>query len=357
MPLTMGRHYRATPAGLIRNNDVHDLFERFLVSAAAALLGIRIYLAVANYPQLGGDGLHIAHMLWGGLLMLVALVLLLAFLGGRVRGAAAIIGGLGFGTFIDELGKFLTSDNDYFFRPTIAIIYAIFGVLYLVFQAISDRGSRSAAATLARALDATTTAALSGFSVQDRQRALRLLAETNRADPVVRSLQDGLLQVEARPDVGPILVPRIAANARDRYDRVIETNWFLAVVVVVMTVLAATGIGSVVLEIVRDPGFSAGDLSLSLGDFMKLGTDILTNVCIVIGFVAWHRSRLVAYEWFKRAVLVSLLLVQFFSFYEAELTAAWGLLFNLVLLAALNFAIRRERTLPEGARAETVPAG
>ena len=42
-------------------------------------------------------------------------------------------------------------------------------------------------------------------------------------------------------------------------------------------------------------------------------------------------------------MLVSLLLVQFIAFYENELTAAWGLLFNLALLVALNWAIGREQ--------------
>lgn len=152
--------YRTKRGGPVRNGEVDTLLESFLVVAAVAFLGIRIYLALTNYPQLGGHGLHIAHMLWGGLLMLVGLILPLAFLGGRIRRAAAIFGGFGFGTFIDELGKFITSDNNYFFQPTVAIIYAIFVTLYLVFQAIEDRGARSAGASLARALDAMTTAAL-----------------------------------------------------------------------------------------------------------------------------------------------------------------------------------------------------
>src|SRR5688572_33482987 len=106
--------------------------EALLVAAVAALLAIRGYLAATGFPRVGGGGLHIAHMLWGGLLMLVAIVLLLSFLGKRTKWAAAIVGGIGFGTFIDELGKFITDDNDYFFRPTVGLLYIIFVVLFLV---------------------------------------------------------------------------------------------------------------------------------------------------------------------------------------------------------------------------------
>lgn len=341
----MGIQYRTTRGGPVRNGDVDTLLESFLVSAAVAFLSIRIYLALTNYPQLGGHGFHIAHMLWGGLLMLVGLILLLAFLGGRIRRMAAIIGGLGFGTFIDELGKFITSDNNYFFQPTVAIIYAIFVALYVVFQDIEDRGSHSSGAKLARALDATTTAAISSFAADDRRRALRLLADTNPADPVARSLQLGVFQVEPRPSVGPMAAIRIVAWLRTEYDDLIQRNWFGVVVVVMMGALAGTGLASVVTEIVRDPAFSRTDPSLSLGDLIKIAADVVANALIVLGLISLRQSRLSAYEWFKRAVLVSLLLVQFFSFYEAGLSAAWGLLLNLFLLGALTFGIRREKIL------------
>ena len=48
------------PAGrprMVRNADLKSLLETFLVSAAASFLGIRLYLALTGYPQIGGHGL------------------------------------------------------------------------------------------------------------------------------------------------------------------------------------------------------------------------------------------------------------------------------------------------------------
>src|SRR5205823_12634412 len=96
----------------IRNLGAGRLLVTFLVSAVAAFLGVRFYLGVTGYPRLGGGGLHIALMLWGGTLMVAGVLLLLGYLGQRIRRAAAVIGGLCFGLFLDELGTFITSDYD-----------------------------------------------------------------------------------------------------------------------------------------------------------------------------------------------------------------------------------------------------
>src|SRR2546422_5001969 len=98
----------------IRNLDAGKLLESFLVSAVAAFLGVRFFLGVTGYPRLGGGGLHIAHMLWGGTLIVAAGPLLLSFLRQRIRRAAAGVARPGFRLFIRALGQFITSGKKHF---------------------------------------------------------------------------------------------------------------------------------------------------------------------------------------------------------------------------------------------------
>jgi hypothetical protein len=94
-----------------RNLDAGVLLERFLVAAIGAILAIRAFLHLTGYPKLGGEGLHIAHMLWGGLLMLAALALRLAYLGPRVPSRAAVLAGIGFGTFLVALEYMIAEEQ------------------------------------------------------------------------------------------------------------------------------------------------------------------------------------------------------------------------------------------------------
>ena len=87
---------RAAPV-TARDVDAGSYLQTFLVTAVAAILVTRLYLELAGFPRVGGGGLHIAHLLWGGLLMLAAQVLLLAAVGKRLKRTAAVVGGAGFG--------------------------------------------------------------------------------------------------------------------------------------------------------------------------------------------------------------------------------------------------------------------
>src|SRR5215212_11616816 len=171
-----------------RNADFVELQETFLVSAVATILVIRTQLWLTNYPQLGGGGLHIAHLLWGGLFMLLAIGLLLTFLGRRVRRVAAIVGGVGFGFFIDELGKFITEDNNYFYRPAAALIYLIFIGLFVITRSMQRRERLGPRDDLANAVDLLGDAARDDLDRDGRREALALLRRADPADPLVAPL-------------------------------------------------------------------------------------------------------------------------------------------------------------------------
>jgi hypothetical protein len=151
----------------------------FVVGGVSAVLAIRFLLRITGYPSLGGARFHIAHMLWGGLLMAAALLAELSFLGNRTRLWAALVGGIGFGTFIDEIGKFITRDNDYFFQPSISLIYITFVLIYLAFRDLRLRRSISNEEYLVNAINDFEEAIINDLQPEERERALRYLGDIN----------------------------------------------------------------------------------------------------------------------------------------------------------------------------------
>lgn len=114
------------------------LLDIFVVFGLGTVFVTRAYLALTGYPQIGGEVLHIAHMLWGGLALTIAFLYLAISLNPNKK-LAMMVGGIGFGLFIDELGKFITVDNDYFFKPTASLIIIIFIALWAIMRAIISR--------------------------------------------------------------------------------------------------------------------------------------------------------------------------------------------------------------------------
>lgn len=147
---------RHTPRRAItRNATGPGAAEAFVLIAIATILLTRLYLQLTGYPQVGGGDLHIAHALWGGALMMLALLLGWLTLGAGTRIVAVVMGGIGFGLFLDEVGKFVTKDNDYFYGPAAEIMYVLV-VLILVgarmfrdFRPLSGRECLASAAAIA----------------------------------------------------------------------------------------------------------------------------------------------------------------------------------------------------------------
>ncbi len=87
-----------------------------LTAFALTVVITRVFLQLAGYPQVGNSVLHIAHAIWGGLLLFVAVLVTLLLANRWAVTASAVLSGIGVGLFIDEVGKFITQKNDYFFH-------------------------------------------------------------------------------------------------------------------------------------------------------------------------------------------------------------------------------------------------
>ena len=63
-----------------------------LVSFASSVIFTRLFLQVTDYPQVGSGQLHIAHGLWGGLLLFAASLLPLLFANRWAYAVGALLG-------------------------------------------------------------------------------------------------------------------------------------------------------------------------------------------------------------------------------------------------------------------------
>jgi len=338
--------------------EAENLLEMFLVSAISTFLLIRFYLQIAGYPQLTSGSLHIAHVLWGGFFMLAALVLVLGFLGGSVQRFAAVLGGAGFGAFIDELGKFITSDHNYFFQPTVALIYVIFVLLYLVFRYIGQFKSMSAQESLVNALELTKEAVLHGMDEKEKVQLAKLIESVPPAHPVRQALESLMQRLSA-------VAPKENLYEKGRkfvhgfYTKLVQTPWFSKAIIFVFIGNSLFAIVQILLVVWRARGFSfAWDFSdISFFEVGELISSAVAGLLVVAGIIQMRRSRLAAYHFFRSAVLVSIFLVNVLLFFREELGALAGLAGNIVLLGILDYVMREEGTINKNIRYEKLQQG
>lgn len=337
----------------VRNSDAPELIELFLVAGVASVLAIRGFLAATGYPQLGGEGLHIAHMLWGGLFMTAAMLLLFAALGRVAQRLAAILGGIGFGTFIDELGKFITSDNNYFYEPTIGLIYIIFIAIFLVLEAFR-RQEPGPTEALANAFNQLELAAGRPLDAETKRATLDLLAKSDTSDPLVQGLTTFVRSIEPQPVPDMSFYFRARDFAVSLYSRVVLSRWFRPLLIGFFLLIAIVQIAIVLLVALVGLLDSAPDtLSLGFTGSATLVSVAVSGVLTLIGIVQLRRSRLAAYHWFVRSILVSIFVTQIFTFLESELTALWGFTFDILIYTALKIMIDQEQLLASEAASTT----
>lgn len=389
----------------VRNVRAGALLERFFIAAVAAVLVIRFYLLFAYpylveyVPVLGSvvvGPFHIAHMLWGGLLMLAGFVLLLTFLGRSVHGVAAVIGGIGFGTFVDELGKVITLDKDYLYQPIFSIIYLIFVGLFIWLRVIQRPRRLSEQAALVNALQYAQQTVLEDLGPEERRHALSLLDQSDPSHPMVAPLQQTMESMDMTALRRPSIFERLRITLRRTYAWLVRRWWFSYAVVGLFVVVSIGDLYQTVFQVVwseylvaivviallgmlllsgalfaRHPStrlvrtvgllliavlLSAG-IALHLEQrpdtfvyWIQLIAPTISSVLVLAGTLLIWRSRVSAYRMFVLAVLVSIFVTQVFAFHDAQVLAVIGLFLRVIILMVVRFMLDQEEVAAASSR-------
>ncbi|MCD4707862.1 MAG: hypothetical protein K8S62_09000 [Candidatus Sabulitectum sp.] len=292
---------RKRQSPLVRDTDTGSLLELLMVIAVVTILVNRAFLAAVGYPQISPGDLHIAHMLWGGFLMLIALVMVFRYWNPSVRRLAAFFGGMGFGLFIDELGKFVTDNNDYFYKPTIAVIYVIFILMYLLFRGFAEKSELSS----------------------------RELLVNNQLRRNLGDMHDTSSKLLKWYDA-------VKDKFEESFDRTIAIKGLVPVLMTVFVFLNLTQLG-IIFGLI-----SPGWLPVNDTSGMSIIGIVISGLLVVAGVLTLRRSVYHAFQWFKRSVLVSIFITQIFLFYQSQLTAIWGLAIDLIFYAGIENYLRKK---------------
>lgn len=326
----------------VRNIYSGDLLEKFLISAVSTIIGIRFYLELTDYPQIGGEGLHISHMLWGGFLLLIAVINLLVFLNRKTKPVSAIIGGIGFGVFIDELGKFISKDNDYFFQPTFALIYIIFIIIFLIYK-LFDRNFKSSEKEYAiNAVELVKDVVLSDFDTYEKEKAIELLEKSDQEDPFVVNLTKILKDTPAVPIKKRSLLKRFVGFIKELYFKIIRIRLVATIVVNIFIFISVVSLLIYIVQLFQNQSFENWGLFIS---------SLITGIIVLIGVYYLRKKRYqTSYEILNIAILISIFITQFFLLYKDQLSSITRLGISLVVWNALQSLIQQEKVIDDNSK-------
>lgn len=338
----------------VRQQAADSFLILLIASFAITVIVVRMLLELTGYPQVGDSVFHIAHLLWGGLLLFVAVVMILLWANHWVLWASALGAGIGVGLFIDEVGKFITQSNDYFFPLAFPIIYAFLLVCVWLYVRVRRSRPHDNRTLLYHALEDLKQVLDHDLDPFEHVQLVNVLNQviTNTQDVNEKKLADALMEFVRAEDVKLAAQPNVIERAWG-WTKFIAAYWPSRRVFKWLLILgfAAAGV-SAIFEIGALWALTAGLLDkVSLPDFVivngksqyQINNPILLIVhaasIIVTGVGAGMAAVLLLIHRERRglrigtlSLVVTLTMVNLLTFYFSQLYAIGTALAQLVLL-------------------------
>ncbi|MCC6147181.1 MAG: hypothetical protein IT308_06390 [Anaerolineaceae bacterium] len=328
-----------------------------LLSFAASVSSTRLFLELTGYPRIGGREIHIAHVLWGGLLLFIAALLPLIWANRWVYRANAILTGVGIGLFIDEVGKFITLNNDYFYPAAAPIIYVFFLMTVLMYILVSRPRLADDRTEFYYILEELEEVLNHDLSDDERAQILNRLegVSARNLDPAFAALASKLAEflnsdsLYLKP-TAPGAWTHLLKNAEKMEQRIFTQNRLraslvggllaigfkmLSYPVGVLASLRSSAEFSILLEDLVARQLVRGSLTLNLFN-LRLGLESFMSFTLLIAAVLFalkhdHRALFIAYF----SLLGALTIVDPLLFYFEQFSAIITALIQFVLLLAI----------------------
>lgn len=336
---------RAHRGPITRDATGSSAAEAFVLIAIATILITRLFLELTGYPQVGGGDLHIAHALYGGALMMLALIVGWLTLGFGTRILAILMGGIGFGLFLDEVGKFVTKTNDYFYGPSAEIMYILVVIILVGARVVRDFRPLSARECLASAAAIATGGVARGLAEHRREIGLLLVEQAGAggADPAeVANVRALLVSADPAGDRlyrlrqwAPRLIPGFFRSPR----WVPVVGWLMVAGAVAGVVFGALGI------VLGGYMYDDHDVKFQLdgmgpGSFILLVSAAITSLIALPAMVARRRTDKVwPLRWLRIAGLIFTFLNALVDFATEGFGALVNMSIGLFTLAILSYQI------------------
>jgi tetratricopeptide (TPR) repeat protein len=330
---------------VVRNVEFSRLFDSFFISAVSTILIVRFYLEITGYPQIGGSTLHISHLLPGTIFMLAAILIMLAAVNRAVRDFAAVLAGIGFGLSWDELGKFITQTNNYFFKPTLGLIYLTFVLLYLLARYAGQR-RLSQDDYIANAIDLIKEAAIKDLDTWEYEHAKELMLHVSPNHVLYQPTMDMLHKVKPTRTRKPLLTDRIVAAVMKPVHRLSEWRYFTQMVISIAITYGLINIFVTLFYLYGALNAQNINLNILKGDKSDLAgalSALITVILLSAGAYYYRRGKhRKAYEFFESGLLIEIFVGQIILFFKSPKVAIAGLFITLFLLVNIKLLSAEE---------------
>ncbi|HWS49196.1 MAG TPA: hypothetical protein VN174_04070 [Candidatus Methanoperedens sp.] len=342
--------------------DASSKLLEFLIWAILSLFGTRIFLVVFDNPIIGRGDWHFAHVLWGGLFMLIGIIIFLVNYGKKSIKYASIFSGIGWGMFIDEIGKYVTSDNNYWFRPAIIFIYISFIILFLLYRFLERKTPPTKSSLWHELLESCQEIIDSDIEKKEKKEILKKIRNIEKLTPSshelkiltdIRTWLESTIPLKDKAEFN--LVKFIASSLQISYSRLFKKKvvyysliaysfWYILDKLYDTVRLI---LNSNKLLLLQDyyrhyDFFSRADVYMIS---LKFIIEVLIATLYTIGLYFWLRKKTSkGIKFYQFGLLLNIFIGSIIKFYFEQFSAVLSLILALLLWSWLD-NYRRERVL------------